>query len=32
MNCPGCQNHIVCETDPENTEYKYILGAKKFVN
>lgn len=32
MRCPTCSNVIVVETDPENTDYKYVEGAKKFVN
>lgn len=32
MNCHLCGNKIVVQTDPENTDYKYIEGAYKIVN
>ena len=32
MDCHLCGNKIVVRTDPENTEYKFILGAHKIVN
>jgi len=31
MRCPACSNKIVVQTDPENTEYKYIEGAYKIL-
>ncbi|EGR27818.1 nuclear movement protein related, putative [Ichthyophthirius multifiliis] len=32
MNCPACSNKIMVHTDPENTDYKYVEGAKRILN
>lgn len=29
MNCPTCNYTIKVKTDPENSDYKFILGAKR---
>jgi Uncharacterized conserved protein len=31
MKCHLCGNKIVVRTDPENTDYKFIEGARKTV-
>ena len=31
MNCHLCANKIIVQTDPENTDYKFIEGANKIV-
>lgn len=31
MRCHRCSNKIVCRTDPENTDYKFVEGAEKWV-
>ena len=31
MNCHLCSNTIIVQTDPENTDYKFIEGATKIV-
>ena len=32
MNCHLCGNKITVQTDPENTDYKFISGAHKIVD
>eukprot|EP01016_Furgasonia_blochmanni_P051558 TRINITY_DN8131_c0_g1_i2.p1 TRINITY_DN8131_c0_g1~~TRINITY_DN8131_c0_g1_i2.p1 ORF type:complete len:226 (+),score=56.87 TRINITY_DN8131_c0_g1_i2:312-989(+) len=32
MNCHLCSNKIKCQTDPENTDYKFVEGAYKILD
>jgi len=31
MNCHNCSNTIIVQTDPENTDYKFVEGANKIL-
>lgn len=32
MNCHNCGNKIVSQTDPKNTQFNYVEGAKKWMD
>jgi Saf4/Yju2 protein len=32
MNCHICGNRLICKTDPENTDFVYLSGAKRWLD